>query len=117
MVAHAFNPSTQEAEPGRTLWDGFEASLVYRVSSRTAKATERSPVLKRLKKKKREEEEEEEERKRQRQRPRQRQNLFSLHFHITGHHWRQELMHNRNLERRAGYLMKASSQSRFPHLR
>jgi hypothetical protein len=39
-VAHAFNPSTQEAEAG-----GF-LSLVYRVSSRTAKATQRNPVSK-----------------------------------------------------------------------
>jgi hypothetical protein len=30
----------------------FEASLVYRVSSRTAKATQRNPVLKNQKKKK-----------------------------------------------------------------
>ena len=36
MVAHAFNPSTWEAE----------ASLVYTVSSRTARATQRNPVLK-----------------------------------------------------------------------
>ena len=36
MVAHTFNPSTWEAEAGRS---EFEASLVYRVSSRTAKAT------------------------------------------------------------------------------
>jgi hypothetical protein len=41
MVAHAFNPSTREAEAG-----GFEfgASLVYRVNSRTARATQRNPV-------------------------------------------------------------------------
>jgi hypothetical protein len=44
VVAHAFNPSTQEAEAGRSL--EFEASLVYRVSSRTAKATHRNPVSK-----------------------------------------------------------------------
>jgi hypothetical protein len=36
MVAHAFNPSTWEAEAGDF---EFEASLVYRVSSRTARAT------------------------------------------------------------------------------
>jgi hypothetical protein len=36
VVAHAFNPSTWEAE----------ASLVYRVSSRTARATQRNPVSK-----------------------------------------------------------------------
>jgi hypothetical protein len=42
VVAHAFDPSTWEAEAG-----GFEfkASLVYRVSSRTAKATERNLVF------------------------------------------------------------------------
>ena len=37
-----FNPSSPEAEAGRFL--SFEASLVYRVSSRTAKATQRNPV-------------------------------------------------------------------------
>jgi hypothetical protein len=36
MVAHAFNPSTREAE----------ASLVYKVSSRTARTTQRNPVSK-----------------------------------------------------------------------
>jgi hypothetical protein len=36
VVGHTFNPSTWEAE----------ASLVYRVSSRTARATQRIPVLK-----------------------------------------------------------------------
>jgi hypothetical protein len=36
MVAHTFNPSTREAE----------ASLVYRVSSRTARAIQRNPVSK-----------------------------------------------------------------------
>jgi hypothetical protein len=39
-VAHAFNPSTREAEAGRFL------------SSRTARATQRNPVLKNQKKKK-----------------------------------------------------------------
>jgi hypothetical protein len=39
VVAHAFNPSTWEAEAG-----GFEASLVYRVSSRIARAIQRNPV-------------------------------------------------------------------------
>jgi hypothetical protein len=39
VVAHAFNPSTWEAEAGR-----FEASLVYKVSSRTARAIQRNPV-------------------------------------------------------------------------
>jgi hypothetical protein len=39
-MAHAFNPSTWEAEA-----DGseFEVSLVNRVSSRTARATQRDP--------------------------------------------------------------------------
>ena len=39
MVAHAFIPSTGEAEQVDLC--EFEASLVYRVSSRTARATER----------------------------------------------------------------------------
>jgi hypothetical protein len=49
VVAHAFNSSTWEAEAG-----GFEfsASLVYRVSSRTARATRRNPASKKQKKKK-----------------------------------------------------------------
>jgi hypothetical protein len=38
VVAHAFNPSIWEAEAG-----GF---LVYIVSSRTARATQRNPVSK-----------------------------------------------------------------------
>jgi hypothetical protein len=36
VVAHTFNPSTREAE----------ASLVYKVSSRTARAIQRNPVSK-----------------------------------------------------------------------
>lgn len=36
VVPHAFNPSIQDAE----------ASLIYRVSSRTARATQRIPVSK-----------------------------------------------------------------------
>jgi hypothetical protein len=40
MVVHAFNPSTQEAEAGRFL------------SSRTARAIQRNPVLKKQKIKK-----------------------------------------------------------------
>jgi hypothetical protein len=43
-VAHAFNSSTREAEAGGFLSE-FETSLVYRVSSRTARATQRNPVL------------------------------------------------------------------------
>jgi hypothetical protein len=47
MVAHAFKPSTQEAEAGRI--SEFEASLVYKMSPRTARAIQRNPVLKRRK--------------------------------------------------------------------
>ena len=41
MVTHAFNPNIQEAEGdrGRQISE-FEASLVYKVSSRTARATQ-----------------------------------------------------------------------------
>jgi hypothetical protein len=49
VVAHAFNPSTWEAEAGGFL--EFGASLIYRVSSRAARATERNSVSKKLKKK------------------------------------------------------------------
>jgi hypothetical protein len=49
---HAFNPSTWEAEAGGFLGiSEFEASLVYRVSSRTARATQRNPVSKKQEKK------------------------------------------------------------------
>ena len=41
---HAFSPSTHEAEAGGS--PEFEASLVYKSSSRTAKATQRNPVFK-----------------------------------------------------------------------
>jgi hypothetical protein len=41
MVAHAFNPSTWEAEAGRFLSSRL---LVYKVSSRTARAIQRNPV-------------------------------------------------------------------------
>jgi hypothetical protein len=45
---------------GRGRWiSEFEASLVYRVSSRTARATQKNPVSKNQKKKKEEEEEDE----------------------------------------------------------
>ena len=41
---------------GRGRWiSEFEASLVYRVSSRTARATQRNPVSKKTKKRKRKE--------------------------------------------------------------
>ena len=39
VVVHAFNPNTREAKGGSFK---FEASLVYRVSSRTAKATQKN---------------------------------------------------------------------------
>ena len=43
MVAHTFNPSTQEAESGGSL--EFKASLlVYRACSKTARTTQRNPV-------------------------------------------------------------------------
>jgi hypothetical protein len=45
VEAHAFNPSTLEAEAGRWISE-FEANLVYRMSSRTAWATQRNLVLK-----------------------------------------------------------------------
>jgi hypothetical protein len=50
VVVHAFNPSTWEAEAVR--FQEFKASLVYKVSSRTARATQRNPVSKKKKKKK-----------------------------------------------------------------
>jgi hypothetical protein len=40
VVVHAFNPSR-----GRWISE-FEASLVYKVSSRTARATQRNPISK-----------------------------------------------------------------------
>jgi hypothetical protein len=50
VVVHAFNPSTQEAR-GRRISE-FEASLVYKVTSRTARAIQRNPVSKKPKNKK-----------------------------------------------------------------
>jgi hypothetical protein len=50
MVAHAFNPSTWECR-GRRISE-FKASLVYKVSSRTATAIQRNPVSKNQKNKK-----------------------------------------------------------------
>ena len=44
-MAHAFNPNTQEAEAGRQISE-FEDSLIYKVSSRTARATQTNPVSK-----------------------------------------------------------------------
>ena len=43
VVAHAFNPSTLGGR-GRQISE-FKASLVYRVSSKTARATQKNPVL------------------------------------------------------------------------
>jgi hypothetical protein len=48
--AHAFNPSTREARDRQI--SEFKASLAYRESSRTARATQRNPVSKKKKKKK-----------------------------------------------------------------
>jgi hypothetical protein len=47
LVAHVFNPRTWEAEAGRFL--SSRPSLVYKVSSRTARATQRNPVSKKNK--------------------------------------------------------------------
>jgi hypothetical protein len=44
VVAQVFNPSTQEAKAGRFL--SPKASLVYRVSFRTARMTQKNPVSK-----------------------------------------------------------------------
>jgi hypothetical protein len=44
MVAHSFNPSTQGGR-GRQISE-FEASLVYKVSSRLARAIQRKSVSK-----------------------------------------------------------------------
>jgi hypothetical protein len=49
-MTHTFNPSTWEAEAGGFF--EFKASLVYRVSSRTARATQRNPVSKKRKRRK-----------------------------------------------------------------
>jgi hypothetical protein len=46
VVVHAFNPSTLEAEAGGFLSSRPKASLVYKVSSRTARAIQRNPVSK-----------------------------------------------------------------------
>jgi hypothetical protein len=50
VVAHAFN-----LHSGRQRQAEFEASLVYRVSSRTARATKRNPVSKKKKKERKKE--------------------------------------------------------------
>jgi hypothetical protein len=50
VVVHAFNPSTWEAEAGRFL--SSRPAWSTKVSSRTAKATQRNPVSKNKKTKK-----------------------------------------------------------------
>ena len=50
VVAHTFIPRAQETEAGGSL--ELKTSLVYRVSSRTARATQRNPVSKNQKEKK-----------------------------------------------------------------
>jgi hypothetical protein len=49
VVAHTFNPSTRWGR-GRQISE-FEASLVYKVSSRIARVIQRNPVSKNPKKK------------------------------------------------------------------
>jgi hypothetical protein len=49
VVAHTFNPSTSGGR-GRRISE-FETSLVYKVSSRTARAIQRNPVSKKPNKK------------------------------------------------------------------
>ena len=44
MVAHTCDPSAQEAEAGQCL-GVFETTLLYRSSSRRAKAVQRNPAL------------------------------------------------------------------------
>jgi hypothetical protein len=45
-VAHTFNPSPLEVEAGRQVnTSELNTSLVYRVSSRIARATQRNPLL------------------------------------------------------------------------
>jgi hypothetical protein len=68
VVANAFNPSTLEAEAGGFL--SSEASLVYRVSSWTARATQRNPVSKR-EEKRREEKRREEKRREEKEKRRE----------------------------------------------
>jgi hypothetical protein len=50
VVVHTFNPSTWEGGRGRLISE-FESSLVYKVNSRTARAIQRNPVLKKKKQK------------------------------------------------------------------
>jgi hypothetical protein len=64
MKAHICNPSTQEAD--RQISVKFEASLIYRVSSRTLRATLRDPDSKKRKKEKKERKKERKKEKRKR---------------------------------------------------
>jgi hypothetical protein len=48
VVAHPFNPSIHSGGRGRRISE-FEASLVYKVSSRTVRAIQRNPVSKKQK--------------------------------------------------------------------
>ena len=50
MVAHTFSPNIFGKQKQVDFCE-FEASLVYRASSRTARATQRNPVLKKVKNK------------------------------------------------------------------
>jgi hypothetical protein len=55
----------------------FEASLVYRVSSRTARAIQRNPVLKNQKP------ERDREREREREKERKKENTLQLYFFLS----------------------------------
>ena len=46
MAAHTFNPKIRESEASRPF--EFEDNLVYAANLRTAKATQRNPVLKKI---------------------------------------------------------------------
>jgi hypothetical protein len=52
VVVHAFYPSIWEAEAGRFLNSGQLGLQIYKVSSRTARATQINPVSKKERKKK-----------------------------------------------------------------
>jgi hypothetical protein len=69
VVAHTFNPSTWEAE-ARGFREEFEASLVYKVSSRTARtarAIQRNPGKKEKERKKEKEKEEKKKKKKRKE--------------------------------------------------
>jgi hypothetical protein len=51
VVSHAFNPSTDTEAGGFLSSLSIQASLVYKVSSRTARAIQRNPVSKNKKQK------------------------------------------------------------------